>query len=103
MDVEMRFDICDETSQALTRMIAGARIIDIAKGALDRVGPGTIGRRGEHGNTGVLGQPLGDGLRLMKRVVIDDIEPLVWWSWIGGRQGLSQVPKQPMGFVRPRH
>ena len=61
----MVFHIGYEIGEAIPLMIAGAAVMHIAKGALDRVGLGTVGRHKEQRHPRVSGQPLLHGLGLM--------------------------------------
>ena len=63
--MEMRFDIGHQSSEAFTRMIAGAQVMHITTGALEGVRARAIGRQPEQGEPRVGGQPLLNGLRVM--------------------------------------
>ena len=67
----MRFDIGHQIPEALTRMIAGARVMHIAKGALDGVGSRAIGWQPEQGQPRVGSQPRLNSLGVMAAIVID--------------------------------
>jgi hypothetical protein len=63
--MEMLDRIGYQIAQPFARVVAGAEVMHVAKGTLDRVGAGTIGRQKQQLNLGVLGQPLLNNLCLM--------------------------------------
>jgi hypothetical protein len=107
--VQMLGHISDQIPQALASMVAGAaimhiaKVMHIAKGALDRVGTRTIGRQQEQGNAWVSGHPVRDSLGLMDLEGIrHDIEPLELHSRIGVVEDLQEVEEQATDFARPQ-
>jgi hypothetical protein len=102
MHGEMRFNLHHQIPQAFTRMIAGAHVMHIAKGALDGVGPRIVGRQKQQGEAWALSQPGVDGLCLMALIVIHhDVNPLALRGRIGVVEGRQERPEQRSGFARP--
>jgi hypothetical protein len=98
--MEMRFDIGHQIPEAFTRMIAGAQVMHIAKGALDGVRARTIGRQPEQGEPRVGGQPLLHGLGVMNGVMINHhLEPGIPLSRIAGIKASEQLAEQGVGVT----
>lgn len=96
----MRLNIGYQIPEALTRMIAGAQVMHIAKGALDGVGARTRSRQPEPGNPRVGGQPLLHGLGLMNGVMINHhLGPGIPLSWIVGIKTSEQLAEQGIGVT----
>ena len=96
----MRFDISHQISEALTRMIAGAQVMPIAKGARDGVGARTIGRQPEQGQPRVGSQPRLNGLGVMDgRVINHHREPALPLSRIAGLKTGEQIAEQGVGVT----
>jgi len=100
--MDMVFHIRHQISQALAAMVAGAAIMHIAKGALDRVGARAIGRSEEKSEPRVHSQPWLDSFRLMDLIVIHHhLEPRVSLGRITRIEDAEQVPKPRVGFAWP--
>jgi hypothetical protein len=96
----MRLNIGYQIPEALTRMIAGAQVTHIAKGALDGVGARTISRQPEPGKPRVGGQPLLHGLGVMNGVMINHhLEPGIPLSRIAGIKTSEQLAEQGVGVT----
>ena len=88
----MRLNIGYQIPEALTRMIAGAQVMHIAKGTLDGVAERTISRQPEPGNPRVGSQPLLHGLGVMNGVIINHhLEPGIPLSRIAGIKTSEQL------------
>jgi hypothetical protein len=88
----MRLNIGYQIPETLTRMIAGAQVMHIAKGTLDGVAERTISRQPEPGNPRVGSQPLLHGLGVMNGVMINHhLEPGIPLSRIAGIKTSEQL------------
>src|ERR671919_720213 len=95
----MLYYISHQIGEAFPLMIAGAAVMHITEGALDRVRAGTISRQKEEGKPRVGGQPVLHSLGLMDFIVIDHhIEPCIPLGWIARIEHGEQVPEQRVGF-----
>ena len=96
----MRLSIGYQIPEALTRMIAGAQVMHIAKGALDGVAARTRSRQPEPGNPRVGSQPLLHGLGVMNGVIINHhLEPGIPLSRIAGIKTSEQLAEQGIGVT----
>jgi hypothetical protein len=96
----MRLNIGYQFPEALTRMIAGAQVMHIAKGTLDGVAARTISRQPEPGNPRVGRQPLLHGLGVMNGVVINHhLEPGIPLSRMAGIKTSEQLAEQGVGVT----
>src|SRR5215475_7562406 len=98
----MFFHVHDQSSQALSSMVARAFVVNIAENALDRIGPRAIGRQPSQFETRMLFQPAVNRLRFMNLVIVtDDINLAIAFP-----EGLLKMIEQPaeevVVFPRPQ-
>jgi hypothetical protein len=98
----MLLDGLHQMPDALAGMIAGALLVDIAEGPLNRIGPGAVDRQIEHLEAGMRRQPL---LDLRGSVNLGIVDPYVEVEERPRRvrsiQGLEEVQEEPRDFTIP--
>ena len=97
----MVFHIGYQTGSPFTPMVPQAAVMPIANGALNGVGPRTVGRQKEQPHPRVGGQALLSSLGRMDLIVIhDDIDLGLPLGWIAGLQERQQVAEHRVGCAR---
>ena len=99
----MLLHVPDQIREAGALMITGTLVMDIPKGALNRIGLGAVGRQEEHLEAGMRRQPALDGLGLVNTVVVHDHPDLSELRrWVEPLQTVQQRPEQGVGLARAR-
>src|SRR6266540_6856242 len=97
----MVFNVPDQSLKAGALVIARTLLMDIPKGALNRIGLGAIGWQEEQLKAGMGGQPPLDRLGLVNAVVVHDHGDFGELRlWVPPVQLSQQRPEQPVRLAR---
>src|SRR6266511_3525575 len=99
----MVFNVPDQSLKAGALVIARTLLMDIPKGALNRIGLGAIGWQEEQLEAGMRRQPPLDRLGLVNAVVVHDHGDFSELRrWVEPLQTVQQRPEQGVGLARAR-
>src|SRR5438876_10326873 len=97
----MLLHIPDQIRDAGALMITGTLVMDIPKGALNRIGLGAVSRQEEQLEAGMCRQPALDRLGLVNAVVVHDHPDFAELRlWVQPIQVVQQRPEQGVGLAR---
>src|SRR5215510_480269 len=100
--MQMLLDVLYEVPHALASMVAGAFIVDIPKGPLNRICSRAVGRQVEQLKAGMGRQPFFDLPRMVNLGVVGhDREAREGRCWVGMVERLEQVQEEPRDFAIP--
>ena len=96
----MLFHVVDQVPDAFAGVVAGTFVVDIPKGALNRIGIGAISRQIQQLEAGMRGQPLLDFLGFMElRIIDDDGEVGKERGGMGASERIEEFQEEPRLFT----